>query len=251
MADHAEAFVTLDEVPREIARDGSDDEPRDDSHERALPASTFSRRFGSPLHHHMRRAARTARMETRGPCSRAARPGVSRARRAPRSSPPTARGRLEASRCGLGAAHDPQDVAAGDRPDVVVRVAAPEQLGDEVREPRYVLEPVGQQFAAVEVAADADVVDAGTRAGGRCGRRPGRWSSCGRRVAGQPRLARVRAPPGGVRVLALVASSARWPAAMCAATSATRTPRGTRPSRRRRCPGRGGGSRPGRCAGGR
>ena len=45
--------------------------------------------------------------------------------------------------------------------DVVVGVAAPQQLGDRRGKPRHILQPVGQQLAAVEVAADPDVVDAG------------------------------------------------------------------------------------------
>ena len=41
---------------------------------------------------------------------------------------------LEPARHRLGAAHDPQDVAAGDGADVIVGIAASEQLGEEARE---------------------------------------------------------------------------------------------------------------------
>ena len=55
----------------------------------------------------------------------------------------------------------------------VVGVAAAEQLAEEGGEAPDVGQALGQRLAAVEVAADPDVVDARRRrAGGRCGRRP-------------------------------------------------------------------------------
>src|SRR5215207_24747 len=58
-------------------------------------------------------------------------------------------------------AEGPQDVAAEDLADVGIGVAAPQQLVGEAGEARDVLEADWPGGDAVEVGADADVVDAG------------------------------------------------------------------------------------------
>ena len=67
---------------------------------------------------------------------------------------------LQALRDLLGLCEDAQHVAARELLEVGVAPAAPRQLGEECRILRDVLEPDDGLGDAVEVAADADVIDA-------------------------------------------------------------------------------------------
>ena len=69
--------------------------------------------------------------------------------------------RGEAGGNSLRRSQNPEQIAAGKFFEVAVAPATANQLGEELREAAHVLEPFGLVGAAIEVAADADVIAAG------------------------------------------------------------------------------------------
>src|SRR5215470_14782350 len=70
------------------------------------------------------------------------------------------RGGLKTAGGRFDLAHDAKDVSIGNLPDVVVAVAAAQELGDELRVAGHVLEADDNGSDAVEVPAEPDVFDA-------------------------------------------------------------------------------------------